>query len=105
MAGSFIADDFETLFAASDFGVAEGSALYKGAAVSGIFDDEDVEVQTGEGEASIMPQTTFTTSTSQVPLDGLAEGDPMVVDGTNYQVKNWKHDGTGELILYLRLVD
>lgn len=90
MPGAFLQDDLPFLFASSDFGEADGtgSPTWKGTAVSGIFDDDDVEVQMGEGVAEIVPQPMFSGSASD--FVGIADGDAMVIRGETFTVKNWK---------------
>lgn len=99
MAGSFIQDDLPFLFASTDFGEADNAVTWKGDPVSGIFDDDDVEVQLGEGVGEIIAQPTFTGSTAD--FDGIADGDVMVIRGDTFKVKNWKaeRDGTIEIFL------
>lgn len=99
MAGAFLTDDLPTFFSARDFGVDEGTVTWRGAHVTGVFDDKDVEVPNGEGVATIIPQPTFTSSSAQ--FAAIAEYDPMVVGGVDYIVRNWKHDGTGVIEIYL----
>jgi hypothetical protein len=92
-------NDLPVFFAARDFGVAENSVTWRGAHVTGIFEDKDVEVATGEGVAQIVRQPVFTSSSSQFP--GIADGDAFVTDGIAYLVKNWKDDGSGVIEIYL----
>jgi hypothetical protein len=99
MPGSFLARDLPLFFAAREFGVAENSVTWRGAHVTGIFEDKDVEVANGEGVATIIRQPMFTSSSSQFP--GIADGDAFVVGATAYVVKNWKDDGTGVIEIYL----
>lgn len=102
MAGSFLQDDLLLLFASSDFGEADGAATWKGFSVAGIFDDDDVEIQMGEGVAEIIPQPTFTGKTSD--FSGIADGDAMVIRGETFKVKNWKSERDGVIEIFLERV-
>lgn len=97
MVASFIANDVAHVTDSSVFGE---SATWKGATVVGIFDDEDIEIQMGEGVAQIVPQAMFTGKTSDFP--GIADGDAMVIRGVTFEVVNWKRDGTGQIELFLK---
>jgi hypothetical protein len=100
MPGSFIKNDLTTLFATSDFGVANGDLTINGVVIEqGIFDDGDVEVDSGEGVAQIVPRPVFITATDKIPT--LADGDTLEYQGFRYTVKNWIHDGTGVTTIYL----
>lgn len=98
MVGSFIQDDLPFLFASSDFGEADGTVTWNGTPVAGIFDDDDVEVQMGEGVGEIVAQPTFTGMTSD--FSGIADGDVMVIRGETFTVKNWRREGD-EITIYL----
>lgn len=103
MPGSFISNDLNTLFASSEFGEANGSVTWKGDAIEyGIFDDDDVEIQIGEGVTEISPRAMFTGRASD--FAGIADGDPMVIGGVNFKVKFWKNDGTGVIEIYLEKI-
>lgn len=84
MPNSIFDSDLSTFFAVSDFGTA---ATYNGSAVTGIFDDDDVEIQMGEGPTEIISQPTFTGQTTDFP--GIADGDVMVIGGETFRIKNW----------------
>lgn len=102
---SCLETDLDTVFASSDFGEADG-AIYDGVTatpVKGIFDDEDVETQNGEGITVLVPQTTFTCASSKVP--GLADGKTLLVRGVTYIIRFWKDDGTGVVELHLEKPD
>lgn len=100
MPASFITSDITHMTDSSIFG--ESDATWKTISVAGIFDDEDVEVQMGEGVGQIVPQPMFTGLTSDFP--GIADGDAMVIGGQNFKVKNWKQDGTGQIEIFLERV-
>jgi len=97
MPGQFITDDLSVLFASSEFG--EATATYEGSSVMGIFDDEDVEAQMGEGVAEIIPQPMFTGRTSD--FSGIARDQTMVIQSETFRIKNWKQDGTGMIEVFL----
>lgn len=97
MPGQFLTDDLSVLFASSEFG--EATATYQGNAVIGIFDDEDVEVQMGEGVAEIVPQPTFTGRSAD--FSGIARQQTMVIRSETFRIKNWKVDGTGVIEVFL----
>ena len=69
------------------------SVTWAGSTVTVIFDDEDVEVQLGEGVAQIQNQPTMIGQTSD--FSGIADGDAVVARGVTFKVKNWKRDGQG----------
>lgn len=97
---SCIESDLGALFASSDFGEADGAIRNGDAAnpISGIFDDEDVESQNGEGLTILVHQVTFTCASSKVP--DLVDGDVFVIRNTQYTLRYWKDDGTGEVELF-----
>jgi len=97
MTGQFITDDLSVLFASSEFG--EANATYQGSPVMGIFDDEDVEVQMGEGVAEIISQPMFTGRS--VDFSDIARGQAIAAGGETFRIKNWKADGTGVIEIYL----
>ena len=95
-----LTDDLTAVFAASDFGEACGTVLFRGDPVTGaIFDDEDVEIQTGEGAAEIGHQCVLSGPSSQFP--DIAENDPVTVRGVAYKVKFWMDDGTGVIEIHM----
>lgn len=95
-----LTDDLEAVFASSDFGEADGTVLFKGDPVKGaIFDDEDVEIQTGEGSAEIGHQCVLTAPSCEFP--DIAENDPVTVRGVTYRVKFWMDDGTGVIEIHM----
>ena len=96
MPAAFIAADVAHCTSSSEFGE---DVTYKGVTVTGIFDDEDIEVVTGEGVAQIVNQAMFTGQTAD--FDGIADGDAMVIRGVTYAVRNWKMDGTGQIEVIL----
>lgn len=103
MAGSFITRDLTALFSPSDFGEDSGAASYKGNPVSGIFDDDDVEVTMGEGPTMIQHRTTFTGKSAD--FAGIADADAMVIRGVAYLVRHWMDDGAGVIEVHLERND
>lgn len=101
MVMSCITDDLDALFASSDFGEADGAVRNGDSAnpISGIFDDEDVETQNGEGVTVLVPQTTFMCASSKVP--DLSNGDTLFVRNKLFTIRFWQDDGTGVITLYL----
>ena len=96
MPASFIANDVAHVTNSSIFG--EG-VTWKGNTVVAIFEDEDIEVTTGEGTAQIVPNAMLTGQTSDFP--NIARNEVVVARSATYHVKNWKQDGTGEIEVFL----
>ena len=96
MPAAFIANDVAHVTGSDVFGE---TVTWDGNTVTVIFDDEDIEVQLGEGVAQIQNQVTMTGQTSDFP--GIADGNVVVARGVTYHVKNWKRDGTGEIEIFL----
>ena len=99
MPGAFLTTDLASLFVSSEFGEA---ATYQGSPVQGIFDDEDVEVQMGEGVTEIVHQPMWTGRSAD--FTGIADGHTMVIRSATFRVKNWKDDGTGVIEVFLERV-
>lgn len=97
MPGQFITGDIDALFVSLEFG--EATATYQGSPVVGIFDDEDIEAQMGEGVTEIIHQPTFTGKSAD--FSGISDGHTMVIIGETFRVKNWKDDGTGVIEVFL----
>lgn len=97
--------DLDTLFASSDFGEASGAIRNGDTAnpIPGIFDDEDVESQNGEGMVILIPQSMFTCASSKVPDPD--EGDTFLIRSVEYTLKFWKDDGAGVIELFLERPD
>lgn len=95
-----IADDLSDIFSTDDFAVTATFTPSGGSAVSvdGIFDDGDVEADGGDGVVWVH-ETKFTCTLSLV--SGVADGDALVVNSTNYTVRYVKDDGTGVVELFL----
>lgn len=98
MVGSFIKNDLKSTMSPREFG--ETSVTWRGIPLTyAIFDDEDVEIETGDGVKEIYNQAILTTLSDHVT--GIASGDPIVIDSTPYSVRSWKDDGTGLIEIYL----
>lgn len=96
--------DLDVIFASSDFGEAEG-IVYNGDTenpIQGIFDDDDVETQNGEGVVVITPQTMITVASSDVP--DLQKGSLFVVRSVNYETQFWVTE-SGVTEIFLERVD
>lgn len=99
MVAKFIKDDIRKITTPKEFGV-DGGVVWNGVAISNvIFDDEDIEVQTGEGEAFIMERPTMVGSADD--FTGIAANDPITCNGVTYWVRNWMRDGTGQIEIFL----
>ena len=95
-----IARDMSALLSSSQFGEAAGSVTWRGRPIPRcIFDDEDIEVETPDGPATIMHQAVLTGASADFP--GIAANDPVVIRGVTYRVDFWKDDGTGQIEIYL----
>lgn len=79
-----------------DFAVA---ATYNGGTVNGIFDKEYLELDSGGSVAFAVNQPRFVCQTSDV--SSAAEGDAIVISGTNYVIRVVQDDGTGMTTLVL----
>jgi hypothetical protein len=96
---NFLTNDLDVIM--SD-GVFHETVTYKGVSVSGIFDDDDVEVQNGEGVTTIVAQAMFTGLTAD--FTSIADGDAMVIRSVAYTVRFWKKE-TDTIEIYLELDD
>lgn len=100
MPAKFIDADIDHVLSDRDFGETEGTVIWQGVTIpNAIFDDEDVEIQVGEGTAEIIQQPMITAKTSYFP--SIREGDTVSVDGETFRVKNYQRDGTGMILIYL----
>ena len=97
------ADDRSYFYAVDDFGVAATYTPAGGSAssVSGIFDNDFVEVETGGSVSFAQQQATFMCRTADV--SAAAEGDSLVIGGENYIIRIVQPDGTGMTNLILEL--
>ena len=95
--------DLTAVFSANDFGETLGTVMINAVVVGQcFFDDEDMEVQTGEGVSQIVHAAYVTAPTAQLPV--LAQGQPAVVRGLSYLVQYWMDDGNGVTRVYLERV-
>lgn len=92
MPGAFIQDDMAALLNEAEFAV---RAAYGGGIVSGIFDNGDVEVTSGEGVAKIVRECSFTGRSVDFP--NIAEGETVTIGSASYTIRSWIDDGTGEI--------
>ena len=101
MVMSCLERDLGVMLSEDSFGVG-GGAVWDGdssAPVPGIFDDEDVEHERGDGAAVLVPQVTFTCAASAMPE--LEEGDTLMINCVNYTVRFWQNDGEGVRTIFL----
>jgi hypothetical protein len=99
MPGNFISSDVDVFFETSGFG--HGSVVWNGVTVTRvIFDDEDIEVEAGEGNSQIIPNPMLTGR--ETDFVGIAVDDPVNIDGELFTVRNWKRDGTGIIEVFLQ---
>jgi hypothetical protein len=95
--------DLTAVFSDDAFGETAGSVRWRGVVIKGaIFDDEDIDVALGEGVGEIQHQAVLSGPSAQFP--GIADGDPVIVRGRSFRVKNWKDDGTGVIDIWLEEV-
>lgn len=98
MPGAFLISDLAAVFNEREFG--EATVVIDGVIVPGaIFDNEDIEVQMGEGVGQIVHQPMITCPIGL--LHPLASNQVVTVAGSAFRVKNWKDDGTGVVEIYL----
>jgi hypothetical protein len=94
------ADDRAIFLSVNDFGVS--ATFTRGATVttiSGIFDNDFVEVDAGGVIPFAMQQPRFLARTSDV--SAAVEDDTLVISGTTYKIKVVQPDGTGMTNLIL----
>ena len=86
--------DIDVIFSTGDFGEV---VTLNGVQIVGHFDDEDIEANMGEGPTQIVPQPKFTCRTLEVE-----EGQVLIRENSaTFQVRAWKNDGVGVIILIL----
>ena len=104
MSAGFLTDDISAVFDATDFAVTGTFTPVGGmiTSVTGIFDDEDLQIDMGDGTSMLQHSARFTCSSSDVT--GVREGDSLVVSGVSYRVEYVKDDGTGVIEMYLETV-
>lgn len=90
------AADRAIFLSANDFGV---TATIGGSSVTGIFDNDFVEVDAGGGVPFAVQQARFLARTADV--SAVAEGTTATISGTSYKVAVRQDDGTGMTTLVL----
>lgn len=90
MPGNFLTNDLTKILKTDELA---SLAIYGGAMVVGVFDDEDVEAQMADGTVRIIAQATFTARAEDFP--DIAEGEVVVIDDIAYVIRSWMNDGTG----------
>jgi len=90
MPGSFLTTDLTKILKTTEIA---SMATYDGTLVLGVFDDEDNEVQMGDGTIRVMRQCSFTGRAEDFP--DIAEGQTVVIDAVTYVIHSWMDDGTG----------
>ena len=99
MTGKFLLDDLDAVFDIKDF-AHDGGVVWNGVKITDvIFDDEDIEVETGQGVGEIVKQPMLTGRASD--FQGLSDGDSILISGSTFTVKNWKDDATGVIEIFL----
>lgn len=97
MVGSFIADDLSAFLQSADF--ADSVKWTEGNKnIDGIFDDDEIEVDTGNGNTHLQRIARIVTKTSH----GVADGHYITHENTRYKVEWQQDDGTGMVTLYLQ---
>jgi hypothetical protein len=94
------ANDRAIFLSANDFGTSV--TFTRGATVttiSGIFDNDFIEVDAGGGVPFAMQQPRFLARTADVA--SAVEDDTLLISGTTYKIKVVQHDGTGMTNLIL----
>jgi len=102
--GSFITDDLSVVFGTADFSLAVTYTAAGGSptTVNGIFDDEDIEVDAGDGSVMLQASAKFTCASGDVT--GIAEDDAFTIASVSYTVAYVKDDGTGVVEIFLEVV-
>lgn len=72
---------------------------YNSTTIKGIFDNETIPIDGGGLVTVHQEQPRLTART--VDLSSIAEGQAMVIDGVNYTVQAFIHDGTGVTVVQL----
>jgi hypothetical protein len=103
MSGAFLTGDLTALFDTDAFADTATYTPSGGSAstIYGILDDEDLELEMGDGRRVLQASAKFTCASSDVT--GVAEGDALTVGGSDYTVAYSKDDGTGVIELYLEV--
>lgn len=87
MAGAFLEDDLPIFTNTDDFGVTATWTPTDGnpTSVDGQFFDLNMQINPFTGTNNTTTDAIFVCSVSDTP--GIKQGEPMVIDGTNYEVK------------------
>lgn len=102
MPGAFITADLAGVFNSKEFAETPGSVTVAGVPVThAIFDEDDVEVTQGDGEAVIMAQPSITCPKSEVST--ATYGQTVVVRGVAYTVINSFDHGDETVTIYLKV--
>lgn len=102
MAGSFLENDLDAILNAGDFAVigVHFPTNLPSCEISGIFDDEDVEVE-DERTTMMIRSVRFQTKTSH----GVQYGEKIIIKSVEYRVGVVQDDGTGMTTLHLEKID
>jgi hypothetical protein len=90
MPGNFLTTDLDKILKVEELA---SMALYDSTLVLGVFDNEDIEVQMGDGTIRIINQCLFTAKSEDFP--DIAEGEVIVISDVSYAIQSWSDDGTG----------
>lgn len=98
-----MSEDFSVFFNTSEFAT---EALFgpngSQASINGIFENEFYEVEQAEYVGISAKQPTFSCATTQVA--SYSQGAKVVINGTEYEIRDIRDDGTGlsQVILWKR---
>ncbi len=96
MAGSWITDDLVTMLEVDEF-ASDVTWVEGGQTIQGIFDDEDQEIEIGDGTSMIHSAARLTTQSYY----GVSQGDTLTINMVAYEVSHKVDDGTGGVVLHL----
>lgn len=96
MAGSFLTDDLSAILSVADFAIT-ATWLERQSTIDGIFDDNEVEVDRGDGQMHLIHATRFKTKSDH----GVADGDTLTINSRIFTVAFQQDDGHGLVTLYL----
>jgi hypothetical protein len=99
MPGNFLTNDLTKILKTEELA---SMALYRGALILGVFDNEDAEAQMADGTIRIVPQCVFTGRSED--MTDIAEGQEIVIDKVTYTVRYWMDDGTGMIDVHMEKV-
>lgn len=89
-------DDLTLMLSPDEHGI---NVTYSGGAIRGIFDNETIPIDGGGLVTVHQEQPRLTART--VDLGSIAEGQAMIIDGVNYTIQAFIHDGTGVTVVQL----